>query len=145
VKNKSVKKRRRSDYKHREQQKNKVKSGKQTEAPRISVCMIVKNEEKSLDNCLKSIKDIADEIIIVDTGSTDRTVEAAKRYTDKIYFHPWEDSFSKARNQVLAYAACDWIFQIDADEVLAPSCHRGTPPVQPHPDDRGIIHRTEGH
>lgn len=84
----------------------------------ISACMIVKNEEAFLSQCLESIKDFVDEIIIVDTGSTDRTVEIAKRYTDKIYFHPWEDSFSKARNQAPAYATCDWIFQIDADEEL---------------------------
>ncbi len=63
--------------------------------------MIVKNEEQYLDNCLKSIKDIADEIVIVDTGSNDRTVEIAKKYTDKIYFHPWKDSFSEARNHCI--------------------------------------------
>ena len=84
----------------------------------ISCVMIVKNEEVFLEKCLLSVKDWVDEIIIVDTGSTDRTVEVAKRYTDKMYFHPWEDSFSKARNQALTYAACDWIFQIDADEEL---------------------------
>jgi glycosyltransferase involved in cell wall biosynthesis len=84
----------------------------------ISVCMIVKNEERYLDNCLKSIKDVADEIVIVDTGSDDRTVEIAKKYTDKIYFHPWKDSFSEARNHYLKYATGDWIFQIDADEEL---------------------------
>jgi glycosyltransferase involved in cell wall biosynthesis/Tfp pilus assembly protein PilF len=84
----------------------------------ISVCLIVKNEEKYLDNCLKSIKDVASEVIIVDTGSTDRTVEIAKRYTDKIYFHAWEDSFSEARNHYLKYATGDWIFQMDADEEL---------------------------
>lgn len=87
-------------------------------SPTISACMIVKNEEAFLSQCLESIKDFVDEIIIVDTGSTDRTVEIAKRYTDKMYFHPWEDSFSKARNQALSYATCDWIFQIDADEEL---------------------------
>jgi tetratricopeptide (TPR) repeat protein len=84
----------------------------------ISCVMIVKNEEIFLEKCLLSVKNWVDEIIIVDTGSTDRTVEIAKRYTDKMYFHPWEDSFSKARNQALAYATCDWIFQIDADEEL---------------------------
>ena len=86
--------------------------------PVVSVCMIVKNEEQFLDNCLKSIRNIADEIIIVDTGSNDRTVEIAKKYTDKIYFHPWKNSFSEARNHYLEYATGDWIFQIDADEEL---------------------------
>jgi len=86
--------------------------------PMISVCMIVKNEEKHLNNCLMSVRDVADELIIVDTGSTDRTVEIARKYTDKIYFHPWNDSFSEARNHSLKYATGDWIFQIDADEEL---------------------------
>ena len=80
--------------------------------------MIVKNEEAFLEKCLESVKNYIDEIIIVDTGSTDKTVEIASRYTDKVYFHPWEGNFSKARNQALSYATCDWIFQIDGDEEL---------------------------
>jgi glycosyltransferase involved in cell wall biosynthesis len=91
---------------------------KQTEKPTISCCMIVKNEEAFLEKCLDSVKDYVDEIIIVDTGSTDKTVEIAGRYTDKVYFHPWEGSFSKARNQALSYATSDWIFIIDGDEEL---------------------------
>jgi len=86
--------------------------------PTISCCMIVKDEEAFLEQCLESVKDYVDEIIIVDTGSTDQTVDIARRYTDKVYFHPWEGSFSKARNQALAHATCDWIFIIDADEEL---------------------------
>jgi len=88
--------------------------------PTISLCMIVKNEEAFLEQCLKSIKDYVDEIIIVDTGSTDRTVEIAGKFTDKIYFHAWENSFSKARNQSIAYAGSDWIFIMDADEEMLP-------------------------
>jgi len=86
--------------------------------PTLSCCMIVKNEEKFLTQCLKSIKDVVDEIIIVDTGSTDNTVEIAKRFTDKVYFHEWQNSFSEARNYSLKFAKCDWILQIDADEEL---------------------------
>ena len=86
--------------------------------PTISCCMIVKNEEAFLSQCLESVKGHVDEIIIVDTGSTDDTVKIAQRYTDKIYLHPWEGSFSKARNQALSYVTCDWVFQIDADEEL---------------------------
>jgi tetratricopeptide (TPR) repeat protein len=89
-----------------------------TKKPTISCCMIVKNEEAYLEKCLESVKDYVDEIIIVDTGSTDKTVEIASRYTDKVYFHPWEGSFSKARNQSLSYATSDWIFIIDGDEEL---------------------------
>ncbi len=95
-------------------QLNPDNSRKQT----VSCCMIVKNEEEFLDKCLASVKDYVDELIIVDTGSTDSTVEIAKKYTDKIYFHPWENSFSTARNQALQYATCDWVFQIDGDEEL---------------------------
>lgn len=95
--------------KHREDKEKK---------PTISCCMIVKNEESFLEQCLESIKDYVDEIIIVDTGSMDRTVEIASRYTHKVYFHPWENSFSKARNQALSYATSNWVFQIDADEEL---------------------------
>ena len=89
-----------------------------TPHPAISVCMIVKNEEKYLDNCLTSLKDFADEIIVVDTGSTDSTVEIAERHGAKVYFHEWENDFSKARNYSLSYATKEWIFIIDADEEL---------------------------
>jgi glycosyltransferase involved in cell wall biosynthesis len=106
-----AKKKKRTKLKNKNILNNSVK-------PSISVCLIVKDEERFLDNCLKSVKDIAGEIIIVDTGSKDRTVEIAKKYTDKIYFHPWKDNYSEARNHYLDYAKGDWIFQIDADEEL---------------------------
>ena len=89
---------------------------KPAERPHISVCLIVKDEERFLENCLKSIKDIAHEIIIIDTGSRDNTVNIARKYTEKIYFHPWKDSYSEARNHYFEYATGDWIFQIDANE-----------------------------
>ncbi len=85
----------------------------------ISLCMIVKNEEENLIRCLDSVKGFIDEIIVVDTGSTDRTVEIAEGYGAKIFYHPWEGSFSKARNYSLQYATCDWILILDADEELA--------------------------
>ena len=91
---------------------------KETTGPTLSLCMIVKDEEKFLPQCLESVKGAVDEIIIVDTGSTDKTVEIAKSYGAKVYFHPWEGSFSKARNYSLQYATCDWILIIDADEEL---------------------------
>lgn len=86
--------------------------------PTLSVCMIVKNEERFLAQCLESVKDVADEIVIVDTGSTDSTVDIARRYTDQVYFHAWNNSFSEARNHSLRYATGDWVLQIDADEQL---------------------------
>jgi len=86
--------------------------------PTISLCMIVKNEEPCLGRCLKSARDFVDEIVVVDTGSTDRTVDIAEGYGARIYHHPWENDFSKHRNQSLAYATGDWILQLDADEEL---------------------------
>ncbi len=88
------------------------------ENPNLSLCMIVKNEEKYLGQCLESIKDLVDEMIIVDTGSTDSTVQIAESYGAQIHHHPWQGSFSEARNFGLQYATCDWILQLDADEEL---------------------------
>ncbi len=84
----------------------------------FSLCMIVKNEEAILARCLDSVADIMDEIIIVDTGSTDATKEIAKRYTAKVYDFPWVDDFSLARNFAFEKATCDYIYSADADEVL---------------------------
>lgn len=87
-------------------------------SPTLSICMIVKDEERFLAQCLESIQDVADEIVIVDTGSIDATVEIARRFTDRVYFRAWNNSFSEARNHSLSYATGDWILQIDADEEL---------------------------
>lgn len=84
----------------------------------ISLCMIVKNEENTLERCLDSISDLMDEIIIVDTGSTDRTREIAKKYTRKVYSFVWVDDFSAARNFAFSKANCEYIYSADADEVL---------------------------
>lgn len=86
--------------------------------PTISVCIICKDEEKLIKQCLESVKNIADEIIIVDTGSTDNTLEIAKEYTDEIHKVIWEEDFSKARNKALSFATMDWILVIDCDEEL---------------------------
>ena len=84
----------------------------------ISVCMIVKNEEAVLARCLDSLAGIADEIVIVDTGSTDGTKEIAARYTDRIYDFVWVDDFAAARNFAFSKATMDYIYSADADEVL---------------------------
>ncbi len=85
----------------------------------ISLCMIVKNEERVLARCLDSVADLMDEIIIVDTGSTDSTKEIAARYTDKIYDFSWIDDFSAARNFAFSKASMEYIYSADADEVLS--------------------------
>ncbi|RJE85642.1 glycosyltransferase family 2 protein [Paenibacillus sp. 1011MAR3C5] len=85
----------------------------------LSVCMIVKDEEDTLDRCLKSIKDFADEIIIVDTGSTDATKDIAKKYTEHIYDFKWVNNFSTARNESIKYASGKWILVLDADEYIS--------------------------
>lgn len=84
----------------------------------LSLCMITKNEEKNIKACLDSMVNIADEIIIVDTGSTDKTVEIAKSYGAKVFSYKWNDDFSEARNISLEKATKDWIIVLDGDEVL---------------------------
>lgn len=80
--------------------------------------MIVKNEEEHLARALDSIKNIATEIIVVDTGSIDKSVEIAKRYTTNVFEILWPNDFSKARNESIKHATCDLIMWMDADEVL---------------------------
>ena len=87
-------------------------------APRISVCLITKNEERFLEQCLRSVKDFAWEIIVVDTGSTDRTVEIAKSFGAKIGGFTWCDDFAAARNAALEMVRGDWVLVLDADEVV---------------------------
>ena len=84
----------------------------------ISLCMIVRNEEDVLGRCLASISNLVDEIIIADTGSTDRTKEIAAQYTEKIFDFPWIDDFSAARNAAFAKASCAYCMWLDADDIL---------------------------
>ena len=84
----------------------------------LSVCMIVKNGQGALYRCLDSVKAAADEIIVCDTGSTDRTVEIAREYTDKVFSIAWEEDFGAARNHSIERATCDWVLWLDADEYL---------------------------
>ena len=81
--------------------------------------MIIMNEGKCLENCLDSIKDLVNEIIIVDTGSADNSKEIAKKFTDKVYGFEWCNDFSKARNFCLSKATKQWILSLDADEIIA--------------------------
>ena len=84
----------------------------------VSLCMIVKNEEEVLERCLDSAAGLVDEIVIVDTGSTDRTKEIAARFTNLIFDFPWGDDFAAARNESFAHATMDYCMWLDADDVL---------------------------
>ncbi|MGY5190505.1 UNVERIFIED_CONTAM: glycosyltransferase, partial [Bacillus amyloliquefaciens DSM 7 = ATCC 23350] len=84
----------------------------------VSLCVIVKNEEEVLAGCLDSVKVIADEMVIVDTGSTDRTKEIAARYTDKNYDFEWVDHFAAARNFAFSKAEMDYILWLAADDIF---------------------------
>lgn len=84
--------------------------------PLLGVHLIVRNEEDHLARCLESIRHIADELIIVDTGSTDRTVDIARSYGATLLSAVWEDDFAKARNVALSHSTAEWVLVIDADE-----------------------------
>jgi glycosyltransferase involved in cell wall biosynthesis len=104
----------------------------------LSLCMIVKNEEECISRCLNSVKDVVDEIIIVDTGSTDRTIEICQSYQAQIEKFEWNGSFADARNYSIKKATGDWIIWLDADEELDETnkkkLHEGT-----HFDEYDVI------
>lgn len=92
----------------------------------ISVIVLTFNEQANIDSCLKTIAQWAGEIIVVDSGSTDHTLELARKYTDKVYFHPFEN-YSRQRNwaQSNCSLANEWVFHIDADERVTPDLAEG--------------------
>lgn len=93
--------------------------GKQLHLPiTISLCMIVKNEEATIERCLRSVEQIVDEIIIVDTGSTDKTKELVKQFTEKVFDFEWIDDFSAARNYAFSKATQEYILWLDADDIF---------------------------
>ncbi len=87
---------------------------------KLSLCAIVKNEEAALPKCLSSVQDVVDEIVVLDTGSTDNTVEIAQSFGAKVHHFQWCNDFSAARNEALKYVTGDWILVLDADETLSP-------------------------
>lgn len=84
----------------------------------FSICMIVKNEEKNIEKCLSAVKDFDCEILVVDTGSTDQTVEIAEKYATKVLTFPWIHDFAAARNFSIENATYDWILVLDCDEFV---------------------------
>lgn len=95
--------------------------------PTLSLCMIVKNEEQNLPRCLASAADITDQIVVVDTGSTDDTPNIAQRFGAEVYHFPWNNDFSAARNESLRHATGDWILILDADDELSPEAREAIP------------------
>src|SRR5687768_4760658 len=87
-------------------------------AASVSVALIVKNEERVLGRCLKSLRGAVDEIVVVDTGSEDGTKRIAQRYTDKIYDFDWREDFAAARQFAFDRATSDWVAWVDADDVV---------------------------
>lgn len=85
----------------------------------ISGIIIVKNEEKNIGRCLASIQGLVDEIVVVDTGSTDKTPEIAGRYTNKIFFQKWRDDFAEHKNYAISQSGGGWILSLDADEEIS--------------------------
>jgi glycosyltransferase involved in cell wall biosynthesis len=92
---------------------------KAKEESRLSLCMIVKNEEENLPKCLRSVEPVVDEMIVVDTGSTDRTKKIAEAFGAKVFEFEWQDSFAEARNYSISKASGQWILVMDADEAIS--------------------------
>jgi len=91
--------------------------------PLLSLCMIVRNEASSLRKCLESVQTLVDEMIIIDTGSTDDTKAIAQEFTNKVYDFTWIDDFAAARNESIRHATGKWILVLDADEYVQPEQH----------------------
>lgn len=102
----------------------------------LSLCMIVRDEEARLGRCLESVKDAVDEIVILDTGSTDGTKAVARRYTDRVYDYAWKDDFADARNTSFSYASKPFILWLDADDVLDPGEAEKLRALKPRLDER---------
>ncbi len=88
------------------------------EQSRLTVCMIVKNEEETLGRALESVKPVAEQLIVIDTGSTDGTIEIARKHGAEVHSYEWNDHFADARNFSLQFARGDWVLVLDADEEL---------------------------
>lgn len=89
-----------------------------TKDPKVTLGMMVRDEAAHIAECLESMKNYVDEIVVVDTGSTDGTIEICKSFGARVYEYPWEDSFSVARNQVISHINTPWMIQMDADEIM---------------------------
>ncbi len=111
--------------KKRNSKKRKLRRKSTNSAPSpISLCMIVKNEEKYLEECLASVQGLVGEMVVVDTGSSDGTVEIARKFGARVYHYTWQNDFAAARNFALSQCSLPWILYLDADERLLPKYHQ---------------------
>mgnify|MGYP004589551867 FL=1 len=108
----------------------------------LSICIITKNEEQNIKRCLSCLSDTELEIIVVDTGSTDRTKEIASEYTDFVYDFAWKDDFAAAKNYAISKASNEYVMVIDSDEFLEKTdLVQLEELIEAHPDDVGRIRR----
>ena len=101
--------------------------------------MIVRNNAETIEPCLASIKPWVDEMVVVDTGSTDKTPEIAERMGARVFHFPWQDSFSVARNESLRHARGDWIFWMDSDDTISPENGLKLRQLADHPHDSTVL------
>ena len=107
--------------------------------PKLSLCMIVRDNARTLPACLESIRPWVDEMIVVDTGSVDETPRIAESYGAQLFHFPWCDDFSAARNESLRYATGDWLFWMDSDDTITPECGRGLRELVENQNDPSIV------
>jgi Flp pilus assembly protein TadD len=107
--------------------------------PTLSACLIVRNEGKNLDSCLEALAPFVDEICVLDTGSTDDTVQVATRFEARIGTRAWDDDFAAARNACIELATSDWILMVDADELLDPESAEGLRPLLDLPTPQAYL------
>lgn len=108
---------------------------------RLSAALIVRDEAQRLPDCLGSIRPVVDEIVVVDTGSVDATVQIAESFDALVLYRPWDDDFSAARNFGLQHVSGDWVLYIDADERLAPTTRAHVEAQLADPDRRNVAMR----
>ena len=104
---------------------------------KISACIISFNEEKKIEDCLKSLQPIADEIVIIDSNSTDKTLEIAKKYTDKIFLHDFQ-GYGRQKNLATDKAANNWIISLDCDERLSTELQASIKIIKSNLDDKAV-------
>ena len=105
----------------------------------LSLCMIVRDAQADLPACLESVRGIADELVVADTGSRDATTAVAKQYGARVFSIPWEDDFARARNQSLEQVHTDWVLVLDADEQLGPDAACAIPPLLQQKEIAGYL------